>query len=109
MFKQASDLRPVREVSEAPAYLLVILYRKDVMIPQAITNTWPWYVAGPIIGLFVPILLLMGDKRLGISGNLRHLCSALLPQRIDIGGDRLCQRADGLGILHAAAQHEVLL
>lgn len=53
------------------------------MLPQAITHTWPWYVAGPIIGLFVPLLLMAGDKRLGISGNLRHLCSALLPQRID--------------------------
>jgi uncharacterized protein len=53
------------------------------MIPEAVTHTWPWYVAGPIIGLFVPLLLIAGDKRLGISGNLRHLCSALLPGRID--------------------------
>ena len=46
-------------------------------IAQAIRNTWPWYVAGPLIGLFVPILLLLGDKRLGVSANLRHLCAAV--------------------------------
>ena len=83
MRKRASNRRPARTGGEASACLLVILYRKGAMIPQAITNTWPWYVAGPAIGLFVPILILMGDKRLGISGNLRHLCSALLPQRIE--------------------------
>jgi uncharacterized membrane protein YedE/YeeE len=44
---------------------------------------WPWYVAGPLIGLFVPALLLAGNKTFGISGNLRHLCSALLPSRLE--------------------------
>ena len=53
------------------------------MLLEALTHTWPWYIAGPLIGLFVPLLQLVGDKQLGISGNLRHLCSALLPRRID--------------------------
>ena len=44
---------------------------------------WPWYVAGPLIGLFVPALLLVGNKSFGISGNLRHLCSAILPGRLE--------------------------
>lgn len=43
---------------------------------------WPWYVAGPIIGLMVPVLLLIGNKRLGISSSLRHICAACLPLRI---------------------------
>jgi uncharacterized protein len=47
-----------------------------------LTRTWPWYVAGPIIGLFVPALLLAGGKRLGISGNLRHICAAVLPSKL---------------------------
>ena len=51
------------------------------MLPIALTDTWPWYIAGPLIGLFVPLLQLLGDKQLGISGNLRHLCAALLPGR----------------------------
>ncbi len=44
---------------------------------------WPWYVAGPLIGLFVPALLLAGNKVFGISGNLRHLCSAIVPGKIE--------------------------
>lgn len=45
-------------------------------------DPWPWYIAGPIIGLTVPALLLMGNKAFGISSSLRHLCAACLPARI---------------------------
>lgn len=38
---------------------------------------WPWYIAGPLIGLTVPLLLLLGNKDFGVSSNLRHMCSAL--------------------------------
>jgi uncharacterized membrane protein YedE/YeeE len=34
------------------------------------SGTWPWYLAGPIIGL-------------GVSSNLRPLCSAVIPGRCD--------------------------
>ncbi len=37
---------------------------------------WPWYVAGPIIGLIVPLLLIMGGKMFGVSANLRHICAS---------------------------------
>ena len=43
----------------------------------------PWYVAGPLIGLVVPTLLLFGNKPFGISSNLRHVCAALAPGRIE--------------------------
>lgn len=43
---------------------------------------WPWYVAGALIGLIVPTLLLLGNKHFGISANLRHICAACLPARI---------------------------
>jgi len=43
----------------------------------------PWYVAGPLIGLFVPALLLLDNRVFGISGNLRHLCAALAPGRVE--------------------------
>jgi uncharacterized membrane protein YedE/YeeE len=42
------------------------------------SGSWPWYIAGPAIGLFVPALLLVGNRMFGVSSNLRHLCSALL-------------------------------
>src|SRR5258708_3279324 len=43
----------------------------------------PWYVAGPLIGLVVPALLLIGNKPFGISSNFRHLCAALAPCGIE--------------------------
>ncbi len=42
---------------------------------------WPWYIAGPLIGLTVPLLLFLGNKEFGISSNLRHVC-AMLPNKI---------------------------
>jgi uncharacterized membrane protein YedE/YeeE len=42
----------------------------------------PWYIAGPLIGLVVPLLLLLGGKAFGVSSNLRHLCAAIpFPER----------------------------
>ena len=41
-----------------------------------LADPWPWYVAGPLIGLFVPALLLSGNRVFGLSSNLRHLCAA---------------------------------
>lgn len=47
-----------------------------------IRKPWPWYVAGPLIGLTVPILLLIGNKSFGISSSLRHVCAACVPANI---------------------------
>lgn len=41
-------------------------------------ETWPWYVVGPLIGLFVPFLLIVGNKMLGISSSFLHVCSIAL-------------------------------
>lgn len=49
---------------------------------EAITQPWPWYVAGAIIGLTVPALLILGNKHFGISANLRHACAACFPANI---------------------------
>ncbi|MEJ7827515.1 MAG: YeeE/YedE thiosulfate transporter family protein [Segetibacter sp.] len=43
---------------------------------------WSWYVAGPLIGLTVPALLILGNKTLGISSSLRHVCAACIPANI---------------------------
>ncbi|WP_346320667.1 YeeE/YedE thiosulfate transporter family protein [Chitinophaga sp. YIM B06452] len=43
---------------------------------------WPWYIAGPLIGLTVPLLLLIGNKALGVSSSLRHICAACIPGKI---------------------------
>ena len=47
-----------------------------------IKQPWPWYVAGPLIGLTVPVLLLLGNKPFGISSSLRHICAACFPANI---------------------------
>lgn len=47
-----------------------------------IRQPWPWYVAGPLIGLTVPALLIMGNKSFGISSSLRHICAACIPSGI---------------------------
>ena len=47
-----------------------------------IKNPWPWYVAGPLIGLTVPVLLVIGNKSFGISSSLRHICAACVPANI---------------------------
>jgi uncharacterized protein len=39
----------------------------------------PWYLAGPLIGLVVPALLLLGNKSFGVSSNFRHVCAAVAP------------------------------
>jgi uncharacterized membrane protein YedE/YeeE len=44
-----------------------------------LSQPWPWYIAGPLIGLFVPLLLILGGKQFGISANLRHMCAATYP------------------------------
>ena len=50
---------------------------------ETLSQTWPWYVAGPIIGLIVPLLLLLGNKQFGMSANLRHMCAAAAPGNLE--------------------------
>ena len=49
---------------------------------ETIKEPWPWYVAGPLIGLIVPFLLIIGNKTFGISSSLRHVCAAIIPSKI---------------------------
>lgn len=44
---------------------------------------WPWYITGPLIGLMVPLLLLIGNKAFGISSSLRHFCAMCIPTKVD--------------------------
>ena len=49
---------------------------------EILSRPWPWYVAGPLIGLMVPLLLKIGNKAFGISSSLRHICAATIPGKI---------------------------
>lgn len=49
---------------------------------ETLSHPWPWWVAGIIVGLTVPALLLIGNKHFGLSANLRHICAACFPANI---------------------------
>lgn len=68
---------------------------------ELLSQPWPWYVAGPLIGLVVPALLLLDSKVFGISANLRTLCAISFPK----GGDYLrfdWRRVGGWNLAFAA-------
>ncbi len=50
---------------------------------EFLSQPWPWYVAGPIIGLMVPLLFYVGNKAFGMSSNFRHVCAACDPAGIE--------------------------
>ncbi len=49
---------------------------------ELIKQPWHWAIAGILIGLTVPTLLLIGNKKFGISSSLRHICAMCLPANI---------------------------
>ena len=49
---------------------------------EIIKQHWPWWVTGPLIGLMVPTLLILGNKAFGLSSSLRHICAACFPANI---------------------------
>lgn len=84
------------------------------MILTWLREPWPWYVSGPLIGLFVPVLLLVGNRQLGMTGALRAMCAATVPGRVeffryDWRGSGLWNVALGAGILVGAMLAVVLL
>ncbi|MBZ4190770.1 MULTISPECIES: YeeE/YedE family protein [Bacteroidota] len=49
---------------------------------EFLKQPWAWYVAGPLVGLTVPLLLIIGNKSFGISSSLRHICASCMPANI---------------------------
>lgn len=49
---------------------------------EFLKQPWHWSIAGLLIGLTVPILLLLGNKPFGISSTLRQVCAACMPAKI---------------------------
>lgn len=49
---------------------------------EFLKQPWAWYIAGPLVGLTVPLLLIVGNKSFGISSSLRHICASCVPANI---------------------------
>lgn len=49
---------------------------------DVLARPWPWYIAGPLVGLMVPALLYIGNKSFGVSSSLRHICAATVPGKV---------------------------
>jgi uncharacterized membrane protein YedE/YeeE len=48
-----------------------------------LSQPWPWYISGPIIGLMVPLHLILLNRTFGISSSFRHMCAAIVPNNLD--------------------------
>lgn len=53
----------------------------EIVVTLPGNDPLPWYIAGPLLGLFVPLFLLLTGKDLGVSSSFRHFCAALLPSK----------------------------
>jgi uncharacterized protein len=65
----------------------------------------PWYIAGPLIGLMVPLLLILREKQLGLSSSMRYLGSVFFSKNDYFMSHRLAdgwQVQFGLGIVLSA-------
>jgi uncharacterized protein len=49
---------------------------------EFIKQPWHWSIAGVLIGLTIPILLILGNKAFGISRTMRQICAACVPANI---------------------------
>ncbi|NNL30603.1 MAG: YeeE/YedE family protein [Gemmatimonadetes bacterium] len=47
------------------------------------SSAWPWFVAGPLIGLVVPVVYLYGGRKWGVSSTFRDICAATAPSGLD--------------------------
>jgi uncharacterized membrane protein YedE/YeeE len=50
---------------------------------SVVISPWPWYVSGPILGISIPLLLFFGNKMLGVSSSMQHICTALIPTKAE--------------------------
>jgi uncharacterized membrane protein YedE/YeeE len=47
---------------------------------EFLRQPWPWWIAGPLVGLVPVALLLLGNRMFGMSSNLRHVCAVIAPR-----------------------------
>ena len=50
---------------------------------EVLSRPWPWFVAGPVIGLMVPLLLIVGGRMFGVSNSLRTMCAIVASDNVE--------------------------
>jgi uncharacterized membrane protein YedE/YeeE len=48
-------------------------------VPGFLAAPWPWWLAGALIGLFVPFFYFMANRPLGVSTGYGNLCKMAVP------------------------------
>lgn len=51
---------------------------------EILKQPWHWSIAGILIGLTVPALYILGNKRFGLSSSLKHICAMCVPANINL-------------------------
>lgn len=46
---------------------------------EFLKDPWPWYVAGPLLGLLVPLVYIFLNKGFGISSTMKDICAMCMP------------------------------
>lgn len=72
----------VLKLFKISSFFLKSKNKKRMSIIEIIKQPWHWAIAGTLIGLTVPTLLIVGNKKFGISSSLRHLCAICMPAKI---------------------------
>lgn len=49
------------------------------LLNQLIYESWPWYIGGPLIGIFAITVLLLERKTLGVSSSFEQFCAVAIP------------------------------
>lgn len=49
------------------------------IVRQFLYDSWPWYIGGPLIGLFAVLVLVIERKSLGVSSSFEQFCALTIP------------------------------
>lgn len=56
-----------------------MLVANSPKMTDLINQPWPWYIAGPLLGLLVPFVFFFLNKDFGISSTMKDICAMCLP------------------------------
>jgi uncharacterized protein len=84
--RRSKGYRTLKKICQAGEWAIIYLcinnnYAMNTIM-DFIRQPWPWWVSGPLIGLTIPVLLILGNKAFGVSSSMKHICAACFPGNI---------------------------